>query len=319
MGYSFKEERVIIKGKVSLGATITIPEVTGENLTAIVIVPGTGTADRDGNMKKINMNIYKELAETLTSFGFITIRYDKRGVGESEGDHNKTSLNDSVDDIISNIEYVRKLSKVNKVILCGHSEGCSLVSITNEKYPVDGLIQIGGAGMCIKSALEYQNYGLLQEIQTLKGIKGWLLRRLINENNYMKNVNQMIEKCNGTDKETIRIKGVKIAAKWMREHDSYTDEKLQDLMKNAKCKILAITGERDVQADPKYIDIINSFNMDHIKAVKVPLVNHIIKENNGKRTVLDLMKQYKEDINKPISNKFIEELESWLTVNFIKS
>lgn len=316
MVYNFREEKVTVKGKVNLGATVLIPENAGEKMAAIVIVCGTGKGDRDGNQKGLNMNIYKELAENLAGFGFVTIRYDKRGVGESEGNHTETSFSDLVDDIIANAEYLKGQNYVDKIILCGHSEGSLLIAAVNDKYPVDGLIQIAGAGMCIRKALEYQNYGVLQEIQTLKGPKGWLLRRMINENNYLKKVNDLFDKCNETDKDVIRFKGAKVPAKWFREHDSFTDEKMQDLMKNAKCPILAITGGNDVQADPKYIDIINGFNKEHIKAVVVPNVDHLLKENKGEKTILNLMKQYKAELKAPLSKEFLGEIEEWLINNF---
>lgn len=317
MVYKFREEKITVKGKVNLGATIAIPENAGEKLPAIVLVVGTGKGDRDGNMAKFKLNIYKDLAHFLTGLGFVTIRYDKRGVGESEGNHTETSFTDLVDDIITNVEYLRDQGFVDKVILCGHSEGSMLVAVANEKCPVDGLIQIAGAGMCIRKALEYQNYGLLQEIKTLKGPKGLLLRRLITENNYLKNVNALLDKCNSTDKDVIRFKGTKTPAKWFRQHDSFTDESMQELMKNAKCPILAITGGKDVQADPKYIDIINGFNMDHIKGVVVPNIDHLMKENKKEITILNLMKQYKKEVGQPLSTEFLGEIEQWLLENFI--
>lgn len=170
--------------------------------------------------------------------------------------------------------------------------------------------------MCIRKALEYQNYGVLQEIQTLKGPKGWLLRKMINENNYMKNVNALFDKCNSTDKDVVRFKGAKVSAKWFREHDSFTDEKMQEFMREAKCPILAITGGKDVQADPKYIEIINGFKMNHIKAVVVENVDHMMKEYKGEKTVLNVMKQYKAEIGQPISSEFLGEIKGWLTENF---
>lgn len=157
MGYKFREENIVVKGKFDLGATITIPENKSEKMPAVVIVCGTGTGDRDGNIKKkkLNMNLYKDLAHFFTKLGFVTIRYDKRGVGESKGSHIETGFNDLVDDIISNIKYLENLEYVDKIILCGHSEGSMLVSVTNKRHPVDGVIQIAGAGMCIRKALEF--------------------------------------------------------------------------------------------------------------------------------------------------------------------
>lgn len=99
--------------------------------------------------------------------------------------------------------------------------------------------------MCIRKALEYQNYLAMKEAKTTKGIKGWILRKQINENNYMSRVNKMFDKCNSTDKEVIRIQFMKTSAKWFREHDEYTDDMMEDLIKESKCPVLAITGDKD--------------------------------------------------------------------------
>ena len=317
MVYNFREENVTIKGEFDLGATITIPEKAGDKMPAIVLVAGTGNGDRDGNIKskKFNMNIYKDLAHFFAKLGFVTIRYDKRGVGESKGSHIETSFNDLVEDVIRNAKYLKDLDCVDKVILCGHSEGSILVAVANERYAVDGLIQIAGAGMCIRKALEFQNYLVSQEAKATKGLKGWIIRKQVNEKNYLDRVNNMFDKCNSTDKDVIRIQGMKTPAKWFREHDSYTDEIMGELMKKANCPILAITGDKDVQANPEYIEKIKNFNEDHITAILVPNMDHILKEYNGDLTVLNIMKQYKAELGKPLHEGFLMEIENWINAN----
>lgn len=318
MEYNFIEKEVTVKSGVSLSATISIPKEAKEKMDAIVIVPGTGISDRDGNMpsKNFNMNIYKDLAHFFSKLGFVTIRYDKRGVGESKGSHVETSFNDLVDDVISSAKYLKELDYVDKIILCGHSEGSMLVAVANSRYQVDGLIQIAGAGMCIRKALEYQNYLALQDVSKKTGAKGWLMRKIINENNYLDKVNKMFDKCHATDKDVIRMMGSKVPAKWFREHDEYTDEIMTDLMIKSNCPILAITGSKDVQANPEYIDKIRDFNEDHICAVLVPNMDHILREYDGEINVTEIMKQYKSELDKSISKDFLVEVEKWLKAYF---
>ena len=63
MKTNFIEEQVTINSDVALKGTIAIPGVEGEKLPAVLIINGSGAADRDGNMKKpaMNANIYKDL------------------------------------------------------------------------------------------------------------------------------------------------------------------------------------------------------------------------------------------------------------------
>lgn len=56
---TFKNEEVTINGKVKLAGTLTIPEGKEQILyPAILIIPGTGTLNRDGNMKGLQLNIW---------------------------------------------------------------------------------------------------------------------------------------------------------------------------------------------------------------------------------------------------------------------
>ncbi|MGL5916245.1 MAG: alpha/beta hydrolase, partial [Culicoidibacterales bacterium] len=205
MIHTYTEKELIIQGTFPLAATVTVPANPTDKMPAIVIVGGTGGGDRDGNMKrkKMNPNIYRDLATFFTSLGCMTIRYDKRGVGASGGTQLETGFDELVDDIISQVHYLETLPEVGNIVLCGHSEGSMLVAVAQNRYPVAGIIQLAGAGMCIRKALEYQNYLVLQEIQQLKGVKGWLLRKQINETNYLAKVNGLFDTCNATDKTVI--------------------------------------------------------------------------------------------------------------------
>ena len=122
MKNTFYEKQIIINSEYDLSATLTLPEDGKEKHPAILIISGSGPGDLDGNFKKLKVNIYKYLAEYLTSIGFVTLRYDKRGVGTSKGEFNSTGMHDLIFDIQSNVDYLKTQSFVDseKIILLGH-------------------------------------------------------------------------------------------------------------------------------------------------------------------------------------------------------
>jgi len=82
-----------------LAGTLIIPEGEGP-FPAVIILPGSGPFDRDGDLDarvammqmasfqpvmKAN-STYRDIAEALSAAGIVTLRYDKRGVGDSTGD-----------------------------------------------------------------------------------------------------------------------------------------------------------------------------------------------------------------------------------------
>ena len=88
MGIQVENQEVVIKSEVILKGTMTLPATKEDLLPAILLLSGSGKLNRDANAKKgkFQFNLYRELAEYLATLGFATLRYDKRGVGESEGD-----------------------------------------------------------------------------------------------------------------------------------------------------------------------------------------------------------------------------------------
>ncbi|WP_100403547.1 alpha/beta hydrolase [Bacillus sp. FJAT-42315] len=308
-----KTVEVIVQGEYLLSATVTIPENEHEKHPAVVIVSGTGSADRDGNMKGFQMNIYKELAQFLSSLGFVTIRYDKRGVAKSKGDAYKTGMLDLVNDVISQVEFLKTLSYVDldRIVLLGHSEGCILTTIAHSKSPVSGLILLAGAGTSLKTAMQYQNMAIVEEVKTMKGVKGLLLRKLVSEKKVAEKQNKFFGTILASKEDVIKLQFKKFPAKWLREHLSYTDEMILNLLQETDCPVLAITGEKDVQANAADLQKVEALGKDNIHCHVVKEMDHMLREYIGEKSVLNVKKQYKNQIGKPTHPQLEEEIEKW--------
>lgn len=313
-----KTIEVIVQGKYLLSATVTIPENEDEKYPAVVIVSGTGSADRDGNMKGFQMNIYKQLAELLSSLGFVTIRYDKRGVAKSKGDAYKTGMLDLVHDVISQVEFLKTLSYVDpdRIVLLGHSEGCILTTIAHSKSPVAGLILLAGAGTSLKKAMQYQNMAIVEEVKTMKGVKGLLLRKLVSEKKVVEKQNKFFGTILASKEDVIKLQFKKFPAKWLREHLSYTDEVILKLLQETDCPVLAITGEKDVQANAADLQAVAALGKENIHCHVVKEMDHMLREYTGEKSVLNVKKQYKNQIGKPMHQQLEEEIEKWCVKYF---
>ncbi|WP_203363582.1 alpha/beta hydrolase [Bacillus sp. REN10] len=308
-----KTINVSVQGEYELSATVTIPENGYEQHPAAVIVGGTGAADRDGNIKGFQMNIYKELAEFLSSLGFVTLRYDKRGIAKSKGDAYKTGMLDLVDDVISQVDFLRSLSYVNsdRIVLVGHSEGCILTTIANAKSPVAGLILLAGAGSSLKTAMQYQNRALVEEVKSMRGFKGLLLRKLVSEKKVIEKQNKLFDTILASKEDVIKLQLKKFPAKWLREHLSYTDDAILQLLQETACPVLAVTGEKDVQANAADLKALESLGKDNIHCHVVKDMDHMLREYTEEKSVLNVKKQYKNQIGKPMHPRLKKEIEKW--------
>lgn len=119
--------------------------------TALLIISGSGPTDRDGNstMIKGKNDALKQLANTLAQSGFASIRYDKRGIGESKkaGPHEKDLRFDQyVDDAANWVEYLRSALNFKNIIVVGHSEGSLIGMLAAKQSNANGFISLCGAG-----------------------------------------------------------------------------------------------------------------------------------------------------------------------------
>lgn len=92
-------------------------------LPAVVLVPGSGLTDRDEAVSGVP--IFAQLANVLADAGFIVVRYDKRGVGQSGGRDESASISDYAEDVRAAVRFLEKRKDVDpkRIALVGHSEG----------------------------------------------------------------------------------------------------------------------------------------------------------------------------------------------------
>ena len=126
----------------------------------VLIVPGSGPTDRDGNNPMgMKTDAYKLLAEALSKEHISTVRIDKRGMFGSSGAGaaNISSPQAYVDDIHAWIDAIKAERGSKCVFLLGHSEGALMVSLAAEgRKDVCGLILVAGMGRKMGDVIRQQ-------------------------------------------------------------------------------------------------------------------------------------------------------------------
>ena len=134
-----------------LKGTMLAPEVSSRSTPVVLIVPGSGPTDRDGNNPLgIKAASYRLLAEGLAAQGITSVRIDKRGMFASGGaakDANHVTMADYAADAHAWAAMLRKQTGAPCIWIAGHSEG-SLVALLAAQTPQDlcGLVLLSGAG-----------------------------------------------------------------------------------------------------------------------------------------------------------------------------
>jgi len=127
----------------------------------MLIIPGSGPTDRDGNNPLgVKASTYRLLAEGLAARGIGTVRIDKRGMfasGAAVADANAVTIGDYVADVGAWTAAIRKQAGTPCVWLLGHSEG-GLVALAAAQKATDicGLVLAATAGRPIGELLREQ-------------------------------------------------------------------------------------------------------------------------------------------------------------------
>lgn len=148
----------------SLAGTLTTPTATAARMRspAIVLVAGSGPIERDGTVAGVPL--FAQLAGDLAERGFVVLRYDKRGVGQSGGRLETVTLREYADDVIAAVKWLEKRKDVDKrrISVAGHSEGgaVAMLAAAREKK-ISALTLMASMGTRgVDLILEQQQYSL---------------------------------------------------------------------------------------------------------------------------------------------------------------
>jgi len=247
----------------SLYGTLTLPSAKMDtSLHVVLIIAGSGPTDRDGNNPVMVNNSLKMVGNELASFNIASLRYDKRGAGESRKSIKSESdmlFHDNVADANYFLQYLIDKG-FSKIIIAGHSEGSLVGMILAKEHPeVIKYISLAGAGRPIGTVLKEQ-YGATMEV--------------IRDSAYV--VIDNLEK--GILMDTLspwlfsvfRPSVQPYIISWMQYNPS-------DIIKELSIPVLVIQGTTDIQVSVEDAQNLKSEN-EHVDLKIITDMNHIFKK-----------------------------------------
>lgn len=141
-----------------VAGTLVDPDGKGP---AIVIIPGSGPTDRDGNNPLgVKAASYRMLAEALAARGIATLRADKRGLGASKAamaDPSAVTIADYAGDAHAWAKLIAERTGRRCVWLLGHSEG-GLIALRAAQDPsgLCGIILVAAPGRPLGTVMRGQ-------------------------------------------------------------------------------------------------------------------------------------------------------------------
>lgn len=296
-----------------LNVTTNYGQLAGTWLTheeprkTVVILSGSGPSDRHGNVGPVQFNTYKKLADALYSMGFNVFRYDKQGIGESDGDFNKVGLHDLVNDAIEVVKTIQRLPETGDVYVLGHSEGAVIAPAVQLETNAAGLILLAGFNDSSKQMFLHQADALATEIGQVRGLKGMFYRLTGVPKKVRQRQDDLLERSLRTNVASFKYRGQVVNAKWIREHASYD---VRERLELVRVPLLAITGDRDVQVPPEHVHSLRT--KGNVDSYIIQNMNHLLVERTSPHSLLTLHKEYRDAIEAPLHPQLLRKLNDWL-------
>lgn len=243
----------------------------GKGSPIVLILPGSGPTDRDGNNPMgVTAAPYRLLAEGLATKGVSTLRIDKRGLFGSKGaiaDANAVTVADYAGDAHTWISALRQRTGAKCVWLLGHSEG-GLVALAAAQQPqgICGLILVASPGRKLGAVIREQLQANPANAPLLPPAMAAL---------------QSLEE--GKTVDTAGMPAPLLALFNGKVQPFLIDLLRQDpagLAAKTKLPLLIVRGDKDIQVSAADAEALHSARPD-AKLLRPPTMNHVLKDVAG--------------------------------------
>jgi len=290
---TFKESNVTLKINIDqLYGTLIMPDDVSKKCPVVLIIAGSGPTDRNGNNPMMKNNSLKMLAEALASHGIASLRYDKRGIGESKPaavTESSLVFENYTEDAKSWINFLKLDKRFSQLIIIGHSEGSLIGMVAGAK--ADKFISIAGAGDAADKVLKAQIKS--KGNTTLEDLTFPIIDSL-KSGNAVKKVDPMLNALFRPGIQPYLIS-------WFRYNP-------QTEIKKLTVPILIVQGNKDLQVTVKDAETLAASNKN-TELLVVDKMNHIMKITEGD-TQANLETYNNETL--PISEILINKVVSFI-------
>jgi len=237
----------------------------------VLIIAGSGPTDRNCNSPALGVqtNTYKMLAEGFAQNNISTLRYDKRGIGDSKSamtSESELRFDIYINDVVAWINLLKSDKRFSKVIVLGHSEGSLMGMIAAEQAKAGGYISISGPGKSADKILQEQ---LKKQLPPQLMIESNQILESLRKGETVANVNPTLAAIYRPSVQPYMIS-------WIKYDPSLEIKKL-------KVPVLIIQGTTDLQVTVEDAKLLSAAKPD-AKILIIDNMNHVLKESDANAT-----------------------------------
>lgn len=260
-----EEEGEFIQTETELGTLygeLEMPEGEGP-FPVMVIIPGSGPTDRNGNTASGKNNSLKLLAESLADKGIASLRYDKRGAGKNSSvavSGEELSFDQFIADATAWIDLLKQDKQYTDIGIIGHSQGSLVGMLAAQKGDADIFISLAGAGRTIDKVMYDQLKEQLPD-DLLKESK-----EILDQIKAGKTAEDVSKELQGLFRPSVQP----FLSSWMKYDPAEAFEKLD-------IPTLIINGKHDIQVPVNEAEILHDAKTD-AGMLLIEKMNHVLKE-----------------------------------------
>jgi dienelactone hydrolase len=288
----FSRDASFRSGNVTLAGTITAPPKEGPLPAILLIWP-------DGPMDRQWQGLFDSMAAAFAKEGFLTLRFDKRGVGSSGGDFSGMSISEEYSDITSALGFLAAQKDVvpDRIAAIGLGRGAFYAAkAAAEDQTVKAAILMSPS---ISSDIE-ESPAFINWPQIAKD-RGW-------SQDYLRDVSaskaETIEKVRNAKRDWIAVMGKRCFAGRLKEELSLNP---QEVIKKLKAPVLILQGKEDPVLPAGSSELINKMLEDNGNTCHTLTYFSYLDQTFGKRINDGIHK-----ISYQIDPSVIEVIKSWL-------
>jgi uncharacterized protein len=257
----------------SLAGTVARPANATGKLPVVILVGGSGPTDRDESV--FGIPIFGQIADALADAGFMVLRYDKRGVGQSGGRTEVARLADFAEDARAAVKMMSERKDVDRkrLALIGHSEGGWIALMAAAKQN-----RVAAVGLVSTVGVTGRELNLYQVTHGLeRSSRPEAEQRATIE--LQKQIQQAV--VTGLGWERIDISDAVRRQADTPYFQSFLTLDPAKLMRDVEQPLLIVQGERDTQVPPSNADRLETLAKARkkgtpVEVVRVPGVNHLL-------------------------------------------
>jgi pimeloyl-ACP methyl ester carboxylesterase len=289
----------------NLGATLTRPASAADRVPAVILLAGATANDRDGVVAGVPL--LGQLAGALADAGFLAVRYDKRGNGQSGGRAESATLGDHAEDARVVVRWLRDRSDIDgdRIAVLGHNEGAwtALLAGSRERR-IAAVVTIASPSTTgTERVLEQQRY-VLEELNTSP-------TDLVAKIELQTRINEAVMTGRGWDDVPADMRK-QADTPWFRSLLEFDPARA---IRGIRRPVLLVHGELDAEVPVSHADRLAEFARDgrptSVAVVTVDDVNHLLLP-----AVTGDVSEYPSLTDRDVSVEVTTAINDWMTETF---